>query len=274
MRDAETAPGIQLTDELIESYAAWLRTKDMQEDTIIVYEKRLRQLRTYLGEEPITSESLERVVGTLTDEGYANRTINVILSATNGLLNFAGRRDLQYAHRLQVRETARLSLTRAEYLRLLSAAKLLGKERTYLIVKCCALLGLGIRGLTNLAVEAVHTGALVDGGEVIPIPECLRAELTSYVKEKGLIGGPVFLTEDGTPMSRTYLTNSIKKLSAAAQVDAAKCNVRCLCFLWEDTRRDIERQLSTLREEVHRSLLEQEQRLIGWENGETAKSVK
>ena len=274
MGDAGTAPGIRLTDELIEGYAARLRAKNVRASTVAVYDKRLRQLRERLDGEPVTAEALARVVEELSDEGYANQTINVILSAANGLLDFAGWRDLQYTRRLRAREAARLSLTRAEYLRLLGAAKLLDKERTYLIVKCCVLLGLGIRGLTNLTAEAVHSGVLSDGGRVVPIPECLRAELMCYVKSRGLTSGAVFLTEDGTPMSRTYLTSSIKKLSDAARVDAAKCNVRCLYRLWEDTQREIERQLAALREEAHRSLLEQEQRLVGWESAETAAVVK
>ena len=274
MGDGGAAQGLRLTDELIEGYAARLRAKNVRASTVAVYDKRLRQLRERLDGGIITPEALARVVDELSDEGYANQTINVILSAANGLLDFAGRRDLQYAHRLRAREAARLSLTRAEYLRLLSAAKLLGKERTYLIIKCCVLLGLGIRGLTNLTAEAIRSGVLSDGGRVVPIPECLRAELESYVQSRCLTGGPVFLTEDGTPMSRTYLTSSIKRLAEPARVDAAKCSVRCLYRLWEDTQRKIERQLASLCEEAHRSLLEQEQRLVGWENGGITTTVK
>ena len=256
-----------LTEELIEGYGARLRANGAREGTVATYGGRLRQLRERLADGAVTPEALERVVRELEREGYANQTINVILSAADGLLKYAGRRDLQYARRLRVRETARVRLTRSEYLRLLGAARLLGKERTYLIVKCCVLMGLGIQGLANLTVEAVESGVAVDGTRTAPIPECLRAELLDYVKEKNLTEGAVFLTKGGSPMSRNHVTGSIKDLAASARVEKEKCSVRCLCRLYEDTQREIQDKLATLMEQAHRSLLEQEQRAIGWRAG-------
>ena len=267
--------GLTLTREQIEAYLSHTVKKGFAQSSTETYRAKLELFYRLLPEDKrVRSGTLEELAARLEAEGYSASTVNLFLSTANGLLDFAGRRDLQYTQRLRLREAARPSLTRAEYLRLLGAAKHLGKERTYLIIKCCVLLGLGIRGLMNLTVEAVRSGVLSDGGRVVPIPECLRAELSGYVKSRGLTGGQVFLTEDGIPMSRTYLTCSIKRLAGPARVDAAKCNVRCLYRLWENTQCEIERQLASLCEEAHRSLLEQEQRLVGWDNEEIATTVK
>lgn len=52
-------------------------------------------------------------------------------------------------------------LTRAEYLRLLQAARALEKERAYLLVKVFALLGIRVGELPQVTVEQVKAGRLL-----------------------------------------------------------------------------------------------------------------
>ena len=81
-------------------------------------------------------------------------------------------------------------LTRAEYLRLLQAARALEKERTYLLVKVFALLGIRLGELGQITVwRRVKTGRLPilenGGRRYVPLPGCLRGELLDYVGGRG-----------------------------------------------------------------------------------------
>ena len=72
-------------------------------------------------------------------------------------------------------------LTRSEYLRLLQAAKLREKERTYLLVKVFALVGLGVSELPCVTVEAVQKGSInIQQKGAFRIPEVLQRELLAY----------------------------------------------------------------------------------------------
>ena len=92
-----------------------------------------------------------------------------------------------------------------------------------------------------------------------------KMELLDYARRGGYRSGPVFLTREGTPMSRTYVTISIRQLCRAARVPEEKGNPRCLKRLYQSTRAGIEANISLLVEQAHDRLLESEQSHIGWE---------
>ena len=98
-------------------------------------------------------------------------------------------------------------LTRTEYLRLLQTARALNRERVYLLVKLFGTTGLTVQELEKVTVEAVREGKLTiqfnRNKQMLRIPEGLQQELLDYAKRSGYLTGPIFLTKDGTPMSRT-----------------------------------------------------------------------
>ena len=94
-------------------------------------------------------------------------------------------------------------------------------------------------------------------------------ELLDYAKRKGILHGPIFLTRDGEPMSRTNVATGIKQLSAAARIPEEKGNHRCLRKLYLTTREGIERNIALLVEQAQERMLEDEQLSIGWEDSQT-----
>ena len=58
-----------------------------------------------------------------------------VVIIVNGYLGYIGARDLQVADRLEIAEEPQMELTRSEYLRLLSPARLLRRDQAYLLVK-------------------------------------------------------------------------------------------------------------------------------------------
>lgn len=262
--------GIQINQEEIRGYLDMLRQKGRSQETIRMYEAKLKALVAYLP----PSGYLMR--GSLLDwretllQSYSPRTVNTCLSAANGLLEYLDRRDLQLLGQLETGEELLPELTRAEYLRLLQAAKALGRERTYLLIKVFALIGPQVRELPQITVEAVQAGRVLraDQGarQSARIPSCLQEELLNYIRRTGIRSGPVFITRNGNPLRRTQVTAEICTLCRDAQVDAEKCNPRCLRKLYRTTRENVEHRVHLLAEQSYERMLNTEQLVVGWDS--------
>ena len=243
------------------------------EGTLKWYRRGLNRLYDDLPEDKtIRHGTLERWREKLVKEGYAPSTINSYLSVNNAYLDFVGHREYQLANQLKLETELQPELTRTEYLRLLQTARTLGRERVYLLVKLFGTTGLTVQELEKVTVEAVKEGKLTvtpsRSKQVLRIPDGLQSELLDYAKRNGYLSGPIFLTKEGTPMSRTYVSTIIRQLCAAAKVSEEKGNPRCLKRLYQTTRAGIEDNIALLVEQAHNRLLEKEQFEIGWSDRE------
>lgn len=93
-----------------------------------------RKLCGFLPGRRLSHEAMRRWPEALREQGYCPSTINSAVSAANSLLAFCGRRGWQVMP-APLPETEQPELTREEYLRLLQTARILEKERAYLLVK-------------------------------------------------------------------------------------------------------------------------------------------
>ena len=93
------------------------------------------------------------------EKGYKPSTINQRLVSVNCLLAYLKLWEYQLPLCPDVTDT-QPELTRSEYLRLLSAARVLRKKRSYLLVKVFACTGIAVRELPKLTVEALKEGRL------------------------------------------------------------------------------------------------------------------
>lgn len=73
--------------------------------------------------------TVARLRDKLLADGAAPNTVNVYLTVINAYLDFIGHRECQLTERVPVEKQVSPELTRSEYLRLLSTARLLAKER-------------------------------------------------------------------------------------------------------------------------------------------------
>ncbi len=164
-----------------------------------------------------------------------------------------------------MRETAaRPELAREEYLRLLSAAKLLGKERIYLIMKLFACTGIRLSQLQSLTIEEVRAGRTGWSAAAAEIPAVLQAELLDYAERKEIGSGMLFRTRSGAELDRSNLSHEIQELSGPAKVESEKCNPHCLIYLYRNTQKKIQDSMSDLVRQASNRILEQEQNVIGW----------
>lgn len=271
-RERPAKESLLLTEELIAQFLLEKERRGCVSDTVSGYRRHLLQLYQELPEDKeIRPGTLENWQSMLVEKGYAARTVNNWLSAANSLMEFCGRRELQVPDLPLPADDVQPELTRTEYLRLLSAARVLGKERAYLLVKVFGCMGLAVQELPQLTVEAVRDGRLAVSSHGAPrqihLPAALHGELMDYIRRAGIASGPVFVTRNGKRISRTSVTSTIQALAKDARVAPEKCNPRCLKKLCLSTVAGIEASVRLLVEQAYDQMLEQEQFTIGWEEG-------
>lgn len=262
---AQSDDSVLLTPELIEEYLETLQETGCTPNTLNTYRMKLTQLYQYLPEDKrIRPGTLTQWQDDLLDAGYAPSSVNVSTAAANGLIIYCGHRELQTEKPLKCDPTIQPELTRNEYLRLLSTAKLLEKEQVYLLIKVLGSMGLALCDLPQLTVQAVQDGKIRISSAILHIPGCLQEELLDYIHRKGFTSGPVFVTKTGKPIRRTSVTAMIRRLCRDAQVPCDKATPRCLRKLYQTTQASIQENVVLLVEQAYDRLLEKEQLTIGW----------
>ena len=265
-----TETGVLLTQESIEQFLDACQSRGRVEGTLQWYRRGLNRLYQALPEDKfIRQGALEQWREELMEMEYTPGTVNMFLSIANSYLDFVGHREYQLASQLKLKSSLQPELTREEYVQLLRTAKALDKERLYLLVKLFASTGLSVQELPNVTVEAVQKGEIVHFPHKVEqrvrIPECLRKELSGYIRRNGYTSGPIFQNKDGGPLNRTYVSIAIRRLCVEARIPEEKGNPRCLKRLYQNTRSDIENNVAMLVEQALDRVLEQEQSAIGWE---------
>ncbi len=202
---------------------------------------------------------------------YTSRTVNMKMTAINGILGFLDLREYQSTVKASVDDTAiQPELSRNEYLRMLSAAKAIGDERLYLIIKLFGTTGIAVQEFDKVTVEAVRSGTIVTFPNrnrlALRIPACVQSELLEYAKEKGVKSGPIFLTKEGRPLGRTTLSNMVPHIARYAKVEENKCTPRCLQKLYAETWDTIKSNVNVMLQMTYDKLLEQEQVIYGWQD--------
>ena len=103
------------------------------------------------------------------------------------------------------REDSR-ELTRAEYDRLIAAARAMGRERLALLMEAICATGIRVSEVPYLTVEAVERGkaeiSLKGKIRTILIPGKLRRKLLQYARKNKTASGEIFLTRNRKGMSR------------------------------------------------------------------------
>ncbi len=274
-REVQIREPVRLKKEELEKFLRYMEESHRGDGTVESYRRTLFALYDWLEEEKMLSRrALLRWKEGMFAAGYAVRTVNAKISAVNSFLEYLDRRDLQIHPVPAPKNDDVPELSRREYLRLLNAARLLKRERTYFLIKtiCCA--GVRVQQLSQVTVEALEAGSVMIRGQcrnqVLHIPAVLRRELLDYAGRRGIRSGPVFITRNGSPVNRSNVSDSIRRLCRDAQVPEEKGNPRCLLKLHQATYRNIQNSVAVLIEQAYDRILEEEQMSVGWEREEEA----
>ena len=263
--------GYRLSQKDVEAYLDDLASRNATENTVANYRRSLSMFSEWLPEDRLVNEARVNDYQKNLLAKYTPRTVNMKLTAVNGLLRYLGLRQYQSTANVKVDPIEiRPELTRNEYLRMLSAAKQNEDKRLYLLIKLFATTGITVQEVDNVTVEAVQEGKVVTyPGRVrheVRIPPCVQEELLDYIHELGYRSGPIFLTRDGHPLERTTIATMIKRLSRYSGLPAEKCTARCLRQLYTETQENIKANVAVMLQMTYDRLLEQEQITYGWKD--------
>lgn len=219
----------RLDAEAVQSYENHLRQEEKAAGTREKYLRDLRCFRAWLGERAVTKEAAAAWREHLVAQGYAPVTVNSMLAALNSLFHYleweeCRVRFLKIQRRL-FREPDR-ELTRAEYSRLLEAAQAAGQERLALLMETICATGVRVSEVKYLTVEAARRGRaeirLKGKIRTILLPGKLCRKLLKYAKKQKTVSGEIFLTRNGTGLSRRQIWAELKRLCRRAGVSSSK----------------------------------------------------
>ena len=215
----------KITTEQIAAYEHYLQTEERAPATAEKYMRHIQRFTLWLGERSVVREAVTGWKECLLAQGRAPATVNGALAALNGFFRFLGWEDCRVKflkiQRRMFREQSR-ELTHADYDRLIATAQERSQNRLALLMETICATGIRVSEVKYITVEAAKAGraeiALKGKIRVILIPNKLCRKLLKYAKKNKTASGEIFLTRNGTPMSRRQIWAEMKGLCRAAGV--------------------------------------------------------
>ena len=242
-----------LTEHQITEFAAFLKNEEKSENTMGKYIRDIRAFAAYVGDAEITKETVITYKNNLRSQNYAVRSINSMLASINSFFSFLGWEDLKVKSiklQRQIYCPEEKELTKAEYMRLVNAARQKGNERLNLLIQTICGTGIRVSELQYITVEAVRCGEAVVSlkgktRSVFLVRE-LQKKLLRYAEEQKIKTGAIFITRSGKPMSRTNIWREMKCLCEQAGVNPQKVFPHNLRHLFARTFYGIEKDIAKL----------------------------
>ena len=242
-----------LTEKRIEDFLAYLKSEEKSKNTIAKYLRDVRAFAEYLSGAEITKETVIAYKNKLLSENYAVRSMNSMLASLNSLFLFLGWADLKVKSiklQRQIYCPEEKDLTKAEYMRLVNAAKQKGNERLNLILQTICGTGIRVSELQYITVEAVKNGeaivSLKGKTRSVFIVKELQKKLLRYASEQKIQTGSIFITRTGKPISRTNIWREMKGLCKQAGVNPQKVFPHNLRHLFARVFYGIEKDIAKL----------------------------
>ena len=219
----------KITREQIAAYGCWLRQEERASGTVTQYLRNLRTFVCWLDDGAVTREVITAWKEYLLGDRYAPVTVNSMLAVLNGFFRFMGWDALRVKflkiQRQVFRDQSR-ELSKDDYSRLVETARSLGRDRLALLMETICGTGIRVSEVRYITVEAAQTGrteiTLKGKIRTILIPNKLCRKLLKYAKKQKIASGEVFLTRDGTGLSRKQIWAEMKRLCKYAGVEASK----------------------------------------------------
>lgn len=241
-----------LSESIIESFKLYLLEEEKSGNTVEKYVRDVRKFDDYAGDVSLTKKTVVEYKEHLKDR-YAVSSVNSMLASLNKLLDFLGRFDCKVRSiriQKQVYCPEDKELAKAEYLRLVNAAKQKGNERLDLILQTICGTGIRVSELQFITAEAVNKGettvSLKGKTRSVFIVKELKKKLSRYAAEQGIMSGCIFVTRTGKPVSRTNIWREMKDLCKQANVNPSKVFPHNLRHLFARTFYGIEKDIAKL----------------------------
>ena len=244
--------GIELFDTRLENFRESLILGERSSATVSKYMHDVRYFLRFLGDALINKHEVLSYKQHLS-ERYTVTSANSMIAALNSFLKFVGLPEL-CTKQFKVQRNAYCEegkeLTREEYLRLVSAARMKKNERLSLVIETICATGIRVSELKFITLEAARKGeAWVNckgKRRRVFIVRALCKKLIKYSKESGITGGAIFVTKSGAPISRHSVWREMKALCRDAKVTPGKVFPHNLRHLFARTFYGVERDIAKL----------------------------
>lgn len=217
-----------IKEKTIKNFKIYLQHNEKSKNTI---DKYIRDIRNFLdwSHGKKTDKAMLLEYKTYLCKKYAPRSVNSVLSSLNSFFTFIGKNDFKIKTlkiQSQVFLAKQKELTKEEYLCLLQAAKHEKNKKIYYILQTIASTGIRISELKYITIDTIKTGQTTINSKSkireIFLPSALCMILKDYAKTNNITSGPIFITNSGKPLDRSFIWRKLKKLCAEANVDKAK----------------------------------------------------
>lgn len=249
---------------ILDVYQAWLTHREYSPATVQKYTHALARFfaDTGAGKRP-DRETVAAWRDSLTAKGYTPSTVNALLAAVNdyqeSIDNPAGKAKPLKRQRKIFADPGR-ELSRAEYFRLLTAAKQTGNKRTQLLLETICSTGIRVSELQYITAEGVRSrkASIRCKGKCrdILLPKELCHRLQKWCQKHRIHTGPVFLSRQGKPLCRVTVWKMFKALCERAKVSARKVFPHNLRHLFARTFYNLEKNISKLADLLGHSSIE------------------
>jgi site-specific recombinase XerD len=236
----------------IEKFRRFLINEERSRATVEKYLRDVGHFYSFAGNGEIDKAKVMEYKAEL-GRDYAVASANSMIAALNAFFRFCEWYELcvkQFRVQREAYCSEEKELTKAEYIRLLDAAKRKKNDRLNLIIQTICGTGIRVSELQYITVEAVQRGeAIVNckgkNRRVFIVPE-LKKKLLQYVKEQHISTGTVFITRGGKPISRSNIWKEMKALCKDANVSSSKVFPHNLRHLFARTFYGIEKDIAKL----------------------------
>lgn len=242
----------KITNELIQKFKAYLIDEEKSSSTL---EKYIRDITVFMEWCKETELSKSVVLEYKQDilEKYAPASVNSILSSLNSFFAYNEWYDLKVKAlkiQRQIFASQDKELTKAEYERLLVAAKQKKNQRLYYLMQTICATGIRVSELRAITVSAVKSGQATINCKgkmrIVILPKQLCKMLKDYIRENNIKSGSVFVSKNGKPLDRSNIWSDMKKLCESAGVSKDKVFPHNLRHLFARTYYSIQKDVVRL----------------------------
>lgn len=242
----------RITKKKIEEFKKYLVEEEKSGATIEKYMRDICAFDEWLCGRGVDKQTVLEYKAYLV-ENYKPASVNSILSSVNSFFAYNEWYDCKVKFlkiQKQIFAPKEKELTKAEYERLLTAAKSKRNERLYLLMQTICSTGIRVSELRFVTVSAVTLGvaSINCKGKLrqVFLPKALRKVLIKYIREQKITSGSVFVSRTGKPLDRSNIWSDMKKLCEFAGVSKDKVFPHNLRHLFARTYYSIQKDIVRL----------------------------
>lgn len=242
----------KITKGLIQSFKNYLIDEEKSENTIEKYTHDIFTFNCWLCGRGVDKQIVLEYKAFLL-ENYKPASVNSIISSLNNFFVHFKWYECKVKslkiHR-QIFASKEKELSKAEYEKLLEAAKLKKNKRLYLLMQTICSTGIRVSELRFVTIAAVNTGIanINCKGKLrqVFLPKALCKILKRYIREQKITSGSVFISRTGRPLDRSNIWSDMKKLCETAGVSKNKVFPHNLRHLFARTYYSIQKDIVRL----------------------------